>query len=205
MKRIQCIAWDFDGVLNRNVVDGRFPWMDGLMERFGVDGEVFRATVFAENFIPIMSGRVDILDRLAFWKDKVGFTGDIEDVLAYWFSVDAVPCPNMLALMDRVEGAGLRQIIATNNEHRRSSYIENEMGFSGRIEALFSSGRMKVAKPDAGYFRHIEQVLGLDPHEIMLVDDYRENIDAAEACGWHVHHFPEDGHLELSERLEPIL
>jgi hypothetical protein len=26
MERIRCIAWDFDGVLNRNVIHGRFVW-----------------------------------------------------------------------------------------------------------------------------------------------------------------------------------
>ena len=53
VKNIRCIAWDFDGVLNRNVVNGRFPWMDRLDEKFGVDGEVFRRSMFTGNFVPV--------------------------------------------------------------------------------------------------------------------------------------------------------
>lgn len=205
MDRIQCIAWDFDGVLNKNIVDGRFPWMDTLPERFGVDGAAFQKFIFQERFVPVMSGDVDVLDVLIEWKDAHGFEGDVHEVMEYWFSTDAVPCQDMMSLMDQVQAAGLRQVIATNNEHRRSSYIENEMGFSNRIERLFSSGRMKVAKPDLGYFRHIEQELDLKPEQILFVDDYAENIEAAAACGWQVHHFPENGHADLSERLSVIL
>jgi putative hydrolase of the HAD superfamily len=205
MDRIRCIAWDFDGVLNRNVVNGRFPWMDALPAKFGVSGEEFQSIVFRENFGPVMQGEIDILDLLAKWKNIVGFDGDVHEVMAFWFSEDAVPCPDMMSLMDRVHAAGLRQVIATNNEHRRSSYIENEMGFSDRIERLFSSGRMKVAKPDFGYFQHVQEELGLKPEEILFVDDYAENIEAATACGWQVHHFPEDGHNDLAERLSVIL
>lgn len=79
------------------------------------------------------------------------------------------------------------------------------MGFSDRIERLFSSGRMRVAKPDTGYFRHIEDELDLKPEEILFVDDYAENIEAARGCGWQVHHFAEDGHKALADRMAAIL
>ncbi|MFV2002990.1 MAG: HAD family hydrolase, partial [Paracoccaceae bacterium] len=94
---------------------------------------------------------------------------------------------------------------ATNNEHRRSEYIENEMGYGARVEASFSSGRMGAAKPDAAFFKSIEAELGLEPSQILFVDDYSKNIDGAVACGWQVHHFAEDGHDELHERLAAIL
>jgi putative hydrolase of the HAD superfamily len=107
--------------------------------------------------------------------------------------------------MARAQAAGIRQIIATNNEHRRSAYIENDMGYGARVEKLFSSGRMGVAKPDEGYFRAIEGEMGLCGDQILLVDDYRQNVKAAAGCGWQVHHFVEDGHDALAERLAEIL
>lgn len=205
MERIRCIAWDFDGVLNRNVVGGRFVWMDKLFDKFGVHGDQFQTHVFQRDFWPVMAGEIDILDHLEGWKTHVGFDGDVTEVMEFWFTEDAVPCPDMMSLMDRVDQAGLRQVIATNNEHRRSSFIENEMGFSDKIERLFSSGRMKVAKPDQAYFKHVEKELGLEPEQILFVDDYAENIEAAADLGWHVHHFSENGHDELADRLKIIL
>ncbi len=204
MDRIQCIAWDFDGVLNRNVVNGRFIWQDGLGD-FGIDKKVFEDFMFADGFWPIMRGEEDLLHRLQRFRDHAEFAADPEELLNYWFGADALPCQQMLDLMERAEASGLRQIIATNNEHRRSSYIENEMGYSTRIEKLYSSGRMGVAKPDAAYFRAIERDMDLAPEQILFIDDFRENIDAAASCGWQVHHFPENGQGALADRLSAIL
>jgi len=205
MERIECIAWDFDGVLNKGVENGRFVWQDLLQPKMGIEPKSFARFVFGDDFWPVMRGEKDVLDHLHDWKAHSGYQGDVTDVLQFWFDEDAKPCPDMLGLMDRVRNAGLRQVIATNNEHRRSHYIEHDMGFGARVETVFSSGRMKVAKPDEGYFRHIEDAMGLKPDQMMLVDDYAENIEAAEACGWHVHHFPENGHSALADRLAEIL
>lgn len=203
MERVRCIAWDFDGVLNRNVINGRFIWQDGLAE-LGISQQQFEEFMFRDGFWPIMRGQEDLLHRLQRFREHAGFAVEAQAILDYWFSADAHPCGQMLDMMDRANAAGLRQIIATNNEHRRSSYIENEMGYGDRIEMLYSSGRMGVAKPDAAYFRAIEADTGLAPHEIFFVDDYQENIDAAAACGWQVHHFPQDGQSDLEARLSVI-
>ncbi len=204
MHRIRCIAWDFDGVLNRNVENGRFVWQDHL-DGFGIDKAAFERFMFADGFWPIMRGEEDLLDRLRRFYAHIGRRADPRELLDYWFETDARPCPEMLDLMERAAAAGLRQVIATNNEHRRSSYIENEMGFAARVERLFSSGRMGVAKPEQAYFRAIERALGLRPEQIFFVDDYAENVEAAAACGWQVHHFAENGQAELRARLSAIL
>jgi len=39
------------------------------------------------------------------------------------------------------------------------------------MDRIFAARRMRVAKPDPGYFRHIEQVLGVAGEEVLLVDD----------------------------------
>ena len=204
MKRIRCIAWDFDGVLNRNVINGRFVWQDGLAT-LGISPKSFESFMFSDGFWPIMRGEEDLLDRLERFRQHAGFAATAVELLEFWFGADARPCPQMLALMARVQAAGLRQVIATNNEHRRACYIERQMGYGARVEKLYSSGRMGVAKPDAAYFRAIEADLGLVPEQILFVDDYRQNVDAAAACGWQVHHFREDGHVEMLDRLRGIL
>lgn len=204
MDRIRCIAWDFDGVLNRNVVNGRFIWQDGLAD-FGISQAMFEDFMFADGFWPIMRGEEDLLERVDAFMRHAGLPHGAQELLDFWFAADARPCENMLALMDRAQSAGLRQVIATNNEHRRSHYIENDMGFGDRVERLFSSGRMGVAKPDVAYFQTIEAELCLSGAEILFVDDYADNIAAAERCGWQVHHYPEDGHADLQDRLAVIL
>ena len=204
MERIRCIAWDFDGVLNRNVINGRFVWQDGLAAS-GVSQKSFESFMFSDGFWPIMRGEEDLLDRLDRFRKHIGFDASAIELLEFWFEADARPCAQMLALMERAQAAGLRQVIATNNEHRRSSYIEDQMGYGARIEKLYSSGRMGVAKPDAAFFRAIEADLGLAPDQILFVDDYRQNVDGAAACGWQVYHFREDGQADLLDWMSGIL
>ena len=63
-----------------------------------------------------------------------------------------------------------------------------------RFRDIVVSGRVKLVKPDPAIFREmvsrIEPHLpGIEPHEIVFVDDNRNNADAATAFGWHgVHH-----------------
>ncbi|MEE9387609.1 MAG: HAD-IA family hydrolase [Paracoccaceae bacterium] len=204
MKRIRCIAWDFDGVLNNNVVNGHFIWQDSLRD-LGIDRQDFETFMFADGFWPIMRGEEDLLHRLARYKAHAGFAAEPEELLNFWFKTDAFPSDRMLDLMAQLDAAGIRQIIATNNEHRRSCFIEDQMGYSARVEKLYSSGRMGVAKPDPVYFQAIEADIGLSPQEILFIDDYPENVDAAKSCGWQAHHFPENGYDDLREKLAVIL
>ena len=53
---------------------------------------------------------------------------------------------------------------------------------------------------DPVYFKTIQDNLGLQPCEILFVDDFLDNIEAAKACGWQTHHFPENGYSDLVEK-----
>lgn len=204
MQRVRCIAWDFDGVLNRGVENGRFVWQDGLEGAFGADAAHFVKEMFGE-FRPVMRGEKDVLDHMRDCQVRLGFEGDVDAILRFWFREDNKPCADMLGLVAEARQAGFIQVLATNNEDRRTRYIESDMGFDRHMDLIFSSGRMKVAKPEAGFFKHIEDVLELEPYEILLVDDFAENIEGAADCGWQVHHLPECGHTALAARLRPIL
>lgn len=43
-------------------------------------------------------------------------------------------------------------------------------------------------KPDARFFRLVEQRLKVKPEEIVFLDDLPENIEAAEKLGWKTIH-----------------
>ncbi len=181
------IVWDFDGVLNANIVDGRFVWAD----RVQADWEIEVAALAGHLFHPdrighIMRGQVDLRDALAQWLDMAGHDVDVDAFLAYWFARDALPDA---AVTQQLRRPGARHVIGTNNERRRARYIEDQMGFGARVEHIFASGRMGHAKPDAAYFAHIEDWSGAPACDHILIDDTRANVDAAAARGWQVFHF----------------
>jgi putative hydrolase of the HAD superfamily len=198
---LQLIAWDFDGVLNRNIVNGRFVWADGFESDFGHPFSSLQAYLSGDTFEAIVTGRRDLRDAVGAWTRDVGFEPGPDVVLDYWFAQDSLADPDMWARLDAMRARGLRQVIATNNEDRRCTYIEQEMGFGPRIDGMFSSGRMGVRKPDARFFEIIERETGVPPSAILLVDDTRENIAAARARGWKTFHYSETAGPDLDKCL----
>jgi putative hydrolase of the HAD superfamily len=198
---VEVVAWDFDGVLNRNIVDGRFVWADDFEQDIGKSRLEFEEFIFSRNLDAILTGREDLRDRIADWASSVGYPGGADALLAYWFEKDARPDPFILRLMERLAERGVRQVITTNNETYRASYIENEMGFDRRVERVFASGRMGVAKPAAEYFEMVVENLGVEPAGLLLLDDHAENIRAAARLGWQAIHFTD----QTRESLEVLL
>lgn len=199
MQQPDLIVWDFDGVLNANMRDGRLFWADQMKSDLGIDPRVFTHDMFANGaFQDVLCGRVDLRAHVAEWlaNSDYGLSGDT--LLRYWFEKDAHPDAELL---DWIANHPARHVMGTNNEHHRCTFIETEMGYGAHVEHVFSSGRMGVAKPDPGFFAQIERWAEMAPSRILLVDDAAVNIAAAHARGWQVFHFTDDTRTALPERL----
>jgi putative hydrolase of the HAD superfamily len=199
------VAWDFDGVLNRNVADGQFLWAKDFEADLRQSLLMFNRHVFDANFGDVITGREDLRDRVESWAKAVGFAGGPDALLAYWFAKDSFPDPSMLEIIKALSGHGVRQVIATNNESRRASYIENEMGYAALVEHVFSSGRMGVRKPDPAFFTLVAERLDAEPHDMLLIDDAKENVDQAARHGWRSIHFTGGAADSLGRQLFKML
>ena len=187
------VVWDFDGVLNANIRDGRFVWADCLLEDLGVDPQAFSDFVFRSGRIrDVVRGRLDLLDVVDGWLAEQGHKIPALAFLSYWFERDAMPDAEVCGWLAAHQG---RRVIGTNNEARRAGFIEDVMGFGLRVEKVFASGRMGVAKPDPEFFAAIEDWSDVSPQRILLIDDVASNVEAAIAKGWAGYHFtPETLH-----------
>jgi len=198
---VDYVVWDFDGVLNANIVDGRFIWADHFERDIGHSLEDFSRAIFNEDFARVVCGAKDVVDHISSWTEAVGYDPGPEHLLAYWLRADAHLDPKMVDLMRRVAHAGAKNVIATNNEARRASYIENEMGLGRHVVRIFASGHLRCAKPAPEFFTLITEDLGVSPARLILIDDNRANVEAAAGLGWHTHQFQTAGHAPLEARL----
>ncbi|MBY5931793.1 HAD-IA family hydrolase [Tateyamaria omphalii] len=196
------IVWDFDGVLNANIVEGRFVWADTLMEDWGIALSALADHLFHPDRIGrVMRGQVDLRAELVAWLDMAGHDVDADAFMAYWFAKDALPDAEVLQHLNR---PGARHVIGTNNEPRRADYIETQMGFGARVAHIFASGRIGHAKPDPEYFAHIEDWSGAPVSAHVLIDDTRRNVDAARSRGWDAFHFTDQTRADLGTFLDRL-
>ena len=186
---IKVVAWDFDGVLNRSWAEGAETWARDFEAVTGASLQSYYEHVFADGFHRIIAGREDVLDRVSSWVSKVGGRIGPEELLAWWFAKDARPDPETIELMEILAKRGTRQVIATNNEARRTAFIRDQMGFGARVEMIFASGHMGVMKPEPTYFAHIVETLEVAPSDLLLIDDREANVEAAVKAGWQAFHF----------------
>lgn len=74
-------------------------------------------------------------------------------------------------------------------------------------DAVIDSSEVGAIKPDPEIYQVATKAAGCQPAEILLVDDSRTNIMAAERAGWHVLWFddyrPEEGAERVRAALEP--
>ena len=196
---MKLVAWDFDGVLNRGFQGGFFLWQESFEADLGVSAAVFTDFMFSgTGFAEVLTGQRDLLHLLGDYVAAHQVPHRPEVVLEYWLSKDARVDDEVLGW---AAACALPGVIATNNERHRADYIWRRMGFQDRMQRMFASGPMGVKKPDGGFFAAIEVWSGLEPGEILLVDDAEKNIQAAAARGWQVFHFTDETRGGLPEVL----
>jgi len=208
LENIRAIAWDFDGVLNRAGIpgaDGLYLWQHRMAADFGIETADLAQRVFGDNLRAMLTGKDDILDRIEAWVSTAGFEGDAEDLMELMFTVENEADEDLLRIIEQLERAGLTQVIATNNDPRRTRFIAVEADWAAKVDAVFSSGDLGVMKPDTDYFARIEEALGLQAPEILLIDDLERNTDAAEKRGWIAWHYSSGGAMALAQAIMPLL
>jgi putative hydrolase of the HAD superfamily len=79
--------------------------------------------------------------------------------------------------------------------------LEEFWQIDGIFDQIFISAEMKTYKPDPDIFQIVINSLKQDPAELIFIDDFIENIDAAREAGINAVHF-KDKEQALSELAE---
>lgn len=83
----------------------------------------------------------------------------------------------------------------TNMPHSKWPAIRALTPAFGYLRDVVVSGEVGVAKPDARAFQIACERAGMAPRDLLFVDDFRPNVEAAESHGFHVHHFTDPAGL----------
>lgn len=62
---------------------------------------------------------------------------------------------------------------------------QRRYGFEQIVDVIIYSREVGLAKPDPAISRLTEKRLGVEPNEIVFLDDHKGHVDAAGELGWH--------------------
>ncbi len=153
----------------------------------------------ADELFPVYQELRHDLDRgdlsvLDYWRaigERTGRTWSVSEVhrlwaLDYtgWFEVD----PEVLDLVEELHEAGTRLALLSNAGFDFGDpYRRSPMG--SLFETVVVSAEEHVLKPDASIYRDTCARLGIDPAQMVFVDNRAENATGAEAIGAVGHHY----------------
>ena len=106
------------------------------------------------------------------------------------------PVPGSHALVERLDARGVPLYAITNFGAEFWAGFRPSEPIFDRFRDIVVSGEEKLAKPDPAIFALAESRFARSASTMLFIDDNRANVDAAAACGWHVHHFSDAAALE---------
>jgi len=115
------------------------------------------------------------------------------------------PVPGTAELIERLAEAGVPLFAITNfgtgfwDEFRASQPVLDYFA------DIVISGEEKLAKPDPAIFHFAARRFGHSPAAMLFIDDNANNIAAAQAEGWQVHHFKDAALLRQDLELRGLL
>jgi putative hydrolase of the HAD superfamily len=180
---------DVDGVLvDGRPEDGRH-WLTSVEEDFGFASDTLHEQFFSPYWENIVLGRAGLTEHLTTALQKIAPHVSPARFISYWFESDSRLVAPLLTELSLVRSAGIRVYLATNQEHLRAAFLMEKLGLAKHVDGIFYSARPGTKKPEVEFFAKIQAAVGLRGEEMLLIDDSRQNIEAALKAGWQALHW----------------
>lgn len=176
---------DYGGVLTTSVLDS----FRTFCETEGIEVAVFREAVLGSARAPDSPfARVEVgeITQVEFdvavariLSDACGRTIAHEGLKGRMFAAVA-PDEAMVAAVRRARASGVRTALVSNS-WGGGDYPLDALG--PLFDQIVISGDVGMRKPEPDIYRHAAKRLGLEPDACVFVDDFRVNVEGAEAVG----------------------
>ena len=200
---VKILMVDVDGVLIRGRPNDGRSWSTDLKVDLGLHADDLQRAFFVPHWHDIVVGRATLTDRLALALAEIAPNLTAEQVIAYWFRQDARISHQLLLELDALRQQGIKVHLATNQDHRRADYIMRALGLAEHVDDIHYSAALGCRKPDPEFFHRVADRVRRPPAELLLIDDYLDNVRCAEAVGWSAIHWT--GDRSLTDAVRPYV
>lgn len=196
---ITLLLWDVGGVLLTNGWDRHARRR--AVEKFRLDADDF-ADRHEQVVADFETGRISIdryLERAVFYRPQP-FSS--EEFKAFMFA-QSQPCPEAIAIVERLAGGGRYQLATVNNESRELAlYRLDRFHLRAHFLLHFTSAFVGLRKPDEAIYRLVVDVTQCPPDRCVFIDDRPLNVEGARRVGMHAVHYR--GADELKQELRAL-
>lgn len=127
-------------------------------------------------------GQIDDRDLLRWLDEQYPGASALFDVEQPSF-INAADRPEMIDAMWWLQDNDIEVWLATNNFATAQEMLASRYLDSGLVNAIVNSALIRARKPDPAFWDIVLDASGLDPNQILLLDDNTVNIEAAAAIG----------------------
>lgn len=188
---IRAIFFDFGGVLlqhtdgvDHKALEARFGLAERTLMHF-----LYRESRYMDYQVGACTEQEWRTSIRAAAVDRLGVELASE-VLAAYEAAERPLNPDMLALVERLRGAGYRTGIISNTIPGMEQRLQDNLPhLIPMFDVRIGSGDLGVAKPDPAIFEHALREMDVAPEASVFTDDARPYAEAARALGMHGFHF----------------
>lgn len=117
------------------------------------------------------------------FRRELGFRGSFAEFRRLWCDHFSPRAANV-ALLGRLARES-RVYLLSNTNRLHFEHIRRRFDFPRRVHGAVLSYRLGLRKPEPGIYRVALETASAEAGECLLIDDRRENVDAARDCGLH--------------------
>jgi epoxide hydrolase-like predicted phosphatase len=177
---VRAVVFDIGGVLEVTPPTG---WQQRWCTRLGLSDERFRRLLAPPGRAGSL-GQIDLEQYTATAQELLGF--DDEQAVAFmddiWDEYLGTPNTELIGyftgLRERVRTGILSNSFVGAREREQERY-----GFADRCDAIAYSHEIGVMKPDPAAYTAVCDLLEVEPHEVLFLDDLEMCVRGAEAVG----------------------
>ena len=149
---------------------------------------IMAATVFSPLWIELDKGAVSQEDAVkTMVRQAPQHQEKIQAVMERWDET-LLPIPGMLELVSQLKAQGYGLHLLSNASLRFYQY-QNRFPVMKMMDSVHISASMRLIKPDPKIYQRVLEEQGLQPEACLFIDDLKDNIQGAQACGIHGYQF----------------
>lgn len=143
-------------------------------------------------------GEIDDKSFFSTAMELLRFRGSREEFIDLFSDIFA-PITDNIALVNRLS-YDLPLAVLSNTNPAHVAHLERNFDFLKLFAEKIYSFAVGLRKPDSRIYHRTAATLGVNPRDILFVDDRREHVEGARTAGWRTVHFKQGMDLKSEFR-----